>query len=162
MTDTEIFDWLMAGAEEVLAPAHVPEELGPCLESGMCKNSSGYAGFGYKGKMVAAHRWVFKHVHKHNPHVVRHICDNPACISEYHLLGGAKLDNSRDAVKRGRTARGERSNTAKLTEFQVRRIREEYAKGGVSQRELGRRYGVDHTTIGHIVRGNKWKHVEAV
>lgn len=45
------------------------------------------------------------------------------------------------------------------TEQAVRDMRAEYADGDVSQRELGRKHGLDHKTIGAIVRRKTWAHV---
>lgn len=57
-------------------------------------------------------------------------------------------------------AKGERVNTAKLTEELVREIRARYAAGGVSHPSLGREYGVNHSAIGRIVRREVWKHLD--
>ena len=46
---------------------------------------------------------------------------------------------------------------AKLTIEQSHEIRRLYAAGNVSQRELGSRFGVHHSQIGHIVRGTAWR-----
>jgi hypothetical protein len=50
----------------------------------------------------------------------------------------------------------------RLTVEQVAQIRERYAAGGVSQRALGREFGVAHTTIIRIVHGDAWRKVAAV
>jgi hypothetical protein len=57
-----------------------------------------------------------------------------------------------------RRCRGERVNTAKLTAEDVVDIRTWWAEG-VSQRELGRQYGVSKGTIAAIVKGKSWRHV---
>lgn len=49
-----------------------------------------------------------------------------------------------------------------LNEEQALQIRVEYAHSGISQRELGRKYGVSRTTIQNIVKGKKWKHIAGV
>ncbi len=35
-------------------------------------------------------------------HVIRHRCDNPACVNSDHLLTGTQTENMMDAVERGR------------------------------------------------------------
>ena len=55
---------------------------------------------------------------------------------------------------------GERVNTAKLTEDDVREIRRLYATGEYNQYELGEMYGVDPTNIGHVVLRKTWRHVD--
>ena len=47
---------------------------------------------------------------------------------------------------------------AKLTEQQVRQIRNQYATG-IGQRALGRKYDVTHTTIQGIVHRKTWTHI---
>ena len=54
---------------------------------------------------------------------------------------------------------GENNPAAKLTESQIMAIRDEYSTGGVSQQELGEKYGVTQTHIGAIVRRDVWAHV---
>jgi hypothetical protein len=51
---------------------------------------------------------------------------------------------------------GERNGRAKLTAEEVASIREEYAKGGISQQAIADRYGVNQTTISIVVRGVGW------
>lgn len=51
---------------------------------------------------VQASRVVFYLAHGYEPMVVRHSCDNPACINVEHLLGGTYQDNTQDALDRGR------------------------------------------------------------
>lgn len=50
-------------------------------------------------------------------------------------------------------------NTNKLTEVQVMEIREKYSNGGITYRDLADQYDVNFTTIGDIIRREKWKHV---
>lgn len=56
---------------------------------------------------------------------------------------------------------GQRSPTParKLTDEQVIEIRERYAKGDISQMQLGREYGVTGENIYHIVRRKIWKYI---
>jgi DNA-binding XRE family transcriptional regulator len=46
-----------------------------------------------------------------------------------------------------------------LTEPEVAQIRALYRAGGVSHRQLARRFGVSRKTISHIINGLYWKHV---
>jgi hypothetical protein len=56
-------------------------------------------------------------------------------------------------------ARGEYNGTAKLTKEAVVAIREQYAAGGVTQKQLARQFGVHEGSIGRIVRMEGWRHI---
>lgn len=108
-----------------------------------------------------AHRWIFERLNGPVPEsmVVRHTCDVPKCVNPSHLLVGTQLDNIRDMESRGRRRppRPEMARTAKLDRSRVEEIRRLYVEGGVSQAELGRRYGVSDRNVSLIVRGLTWR-----
>jgi len=54
---------------------------------------------------------------------------------------------------------GERNGNATLTPADVLSIREEYAKGGISQQKLGERYGVTQMLISKIITRKLWSHL---
>ncbi len=54
---------------------------------------------------------------------ILHSCDVPLCVNELHLSADSHQRNMAEAVARDRTARGERSPHAVLTEAVVRSIR---------------------------------------
>lgn len=117
-------------------------------------------GYGYlyvAGKRWIAHRWVFLQTHGYLPEVVRHTCDNEACVEPTHLLAGTQADNIRDMHERGRArkARGQAVNTAKLTVRQVRKIRLRLTAGDPIA-ALARDYGVDRKTIRQIRDRKHW------
>jgi hypothetical protein len=93
--------------------------------------------------------------------LVCHRCDNPPCCNPAHLFLGTNADNIADRDAKGRTAVGmvthfgEASPLAKLSDEQVRQIRELYAGGGISQAAIAARYGVAQTHVGRIVRGKR-------
>lgn len=93
--------------------------------------------------------------------VMRHTCDNPACIRLDHLIPGTHADNVRDKIERGRQAAGETHGRAKLNAVQVRFIRQYNQRYGASplysQGALGKMFGLDRSTIGNIVRKEIWK-----
>ncbi|SRR6266446_2645172 len=88
-----------------------------------------------------------------------HGCDNPPCVRPDHLFAGARGENDADKVRKGRQARGATNGEAKLTEAQVREIRDIYAAGGHTYPQLAERYGVSPCAIGFAVRRVKWRHV---
>lgn len=58
-----------------------------------------------------------------------------------------------------RVSRGNAHCHAKITEEIATVIRNEYAGGGISQGEIGKKYGVSGGAIGHLLKRRTWKHV---
>jgi hypothetical protein len=79
---------------------------------------------------------------------VLHQCDVELCVNPDHLFLGTAADNTHDAMAKGRANPPYR---AKLTDREVWEIRR--LRGYVSQRQLGKAYGVVHSNIGWIQRG---------
>ncbi len=90
---------------------------------------------------------------------VLHHCDNPPCVNPTHLFLGTNADNTRDAARKGRMHPGESNGSHKLTKEEVLEIREEYAYGDMTQRELADAYGVSQPQISVIVNRKRWKHL---
>lgn len=94
--------------------------------------------------------------------LVRHRCDNRACVRGDHLVVGTQSDNMRDAVDRGRQrpsgCRGERIGNALLTDAAVARIKARLA-GGEKGRHLAREYGVSEAVISSVKTQRAWRHV---
>lgn len=86
-----------------------------------------------------------------------HHCDNPPCVNPDHLFVGTHQDNTRDMMAKGRSCRGERNGSAKLTAEIVGSIRAEAAAGkrGVQAR-IAERLGLSNQHISEIVRGLVW------
>jgi hypothetical protein len=55
------------------------------------------------------------------------------------------------------TPKGESNGRAVLSADDVREMREAYAQGGATQRELAEQYGIDGSSISDIVRGETWQ-----
>lgn len=89
---------------------------------------------------------------------VLHKCDNPPCFRPSHLAIGTHDDNMKDAARKGRTHAGERHRDHKVTVEQVKEIRA--LSGDVTQRELGRMYGLDKSVISRMVTRQTWRSVE--
>ncbi len=90
---------------------------------------------------------------------VLHRCDNRPCINPDHLFLGTHLDNIADKVAKGRQTKGEDVAGRKLTEGDVRSIRETHSKCEKSQKDIAAEFGVSQMTISEIVRRKKWKHI---
>lgn len=70
-------------------------------------------------------------------------------------------ENIRHAYKKGliNTAKGERHAQSKLTKEQVLEIRKIYSKGGLTQKQVGEKFGIDQTHISDIVNKKSWSHI---
>lgn len=89
---------------------------------------------------------------------VLHKCDVRACINPDHLFLGTNQENTIDRNQKERQARGESNAAAKLTEEDVRRIREEAYYPGILT-ILANRFGVVKSVIDSIRKGKTWKHL---
>lgn len=141
-----------------------------CADTAVCwewvggTHRFGYGASLWQGKSVNIHRLVYEHYVGPIPGkmFVCHRCDNPRCCNPAHLFLGTAADNTRDMMNKGRhrVCRGEDRPNAKLTAEDVRAIRLRWERGGVSQAELGREYGVSQTVISFAVKRWTWRHVE--
>lgn len=97
--------------------------------------------------------------------IILHRCDNPRCVNPAHLKAGTVSDNSRDASLKGRlhgpsvSLLGERGTNAKLRDADIPLIRALLSQR-VGKSEIARRYGVSHSTIKLIEKGETWKHIK--
>lgn len=67
------------------------------------------------------------------------------------------VQNSNDAARDGLYRSGENNPAAKLSYEKVKNIRDEYIKGKISYKKLGRKYHVSKTLIEKIINNNIWK-----
>ena len=90
------------------------------------KKPSGYGNLWADGRYWSAHRYAWTKAHGPIPKGkwVLHTCDNPSCINVAHLYLGTALDNSRDAVDRGRLDR-----SAETRALQAERTRAAWREG---------------------------------
>ena len=125
--------------------------------------NSGYGSFWLNNKQQRAHRvsWTIHNGPIPDGLCVLHYCDNPPCVNPAHLFLGSTIENNIDRDNKGRTARqkGELHGGVKLTEIEVVEIRHRYIVGGITQQELGDKYGVTRPNIGYIVNRKSWSHI---
>lgn len=141
-----------------------------------------------QSQVKPAHRLMYEITYGPIPdgmHVCHH-CDNRACVRPDHLFLGTHADNMADMRAKGRSAkgsrngsythpesrrwgkavpeesrlRGERNPSSKISENEVREIRALYANGGISQREIAKRYGLSQAGVSVIVAGKRWAHLD--
>jgi hypothetical protein len=125
-------------------------------------NKDGYIMIRYDGITTGLHRviWQMTRGRKipQKSMVVRHTCDNPACINPLHLKIGTMADNNRDRDNRDRTAKGGKIKQALLTDDQVRYIKR---SNDTPTKELAEKFNVHKDTIRDIRNGRNWKHIAA-
>lgn len=134
------------------------------------KNDKGYGQYYADGRLMYAHRfsWTLFNGQIPNGLNVLHKCDVPNCVNPKHLFLGTQKDNTKDMFDKGRQniVTGENNGQSKLTDSQIREIREIYrpGKSGVgseySQRGLAKKYGVSVSRICEIVNRKNWKNVQ--
>ncbi len=149
-----------------------------CHEWTAALDYSGYGQFAVgSGTWDRAHRVVWKAAGRDilPSHGVLHKCDNRKCVRLSHLYSGTKKDNAQDRERRGRgnhatgarhgcathpgLRQGARNGRAKLDETSVVKLLQEF-KQGKKKAGLARKYKLTKTTVGYIVSGKLWPHVE--
>lgn len=129
------------------------------------ENVSGYGQFFAEHKLWTSHRVAYYLHYGIDPGAkeVCHHCDNPPCNNPYHLFLGTHQENMQDSLDKGRmipvkARRGMESKIAKLTDSDIRVIRQLRAKGETFA-ALSKRFGVCQMNIWNIIAGTTWKHV---
>lgn len=121
----------------------------------------GVLGLSHPRRLAKAHRFSWELANGEVPSglCVLHNCpggDNSRCVNPAHLFLGTKDDNNKDKVKKGGQSRREAHGMAILTEKDVLGIKEEYASGLYTQKEVAAKYGTCRQNVGLIVGGKRW------
>ena len=152
MNRIQLLRWIKSNRTEFVEPPY--EGMDDCWLYTGHKNDQGYGTIGHEGKVRKLHRLSLAEKLKRELEPweeTRHICDNPPCFNPRHLLVGTAEDNAQDRMDHGNHLSGDNHGSAKLTDFQVRRIRQMYASGNYTQRQLGMQFGVSNVQICRIV-----------
>ncbi len=150
---------MMTAEERFWDKVHCEPNTGCWLWAG-AEKGGGYGSFHYLDKSWYAHRASYEmHIGPipDDGRCILHKCDVKLCVNPEHLYVGTRSDNVRDALDRGLHPVGERHGLSKLTERDVREIRD--LRGRFSQRSLSAQYGISQTHIRRIFDGERWAHV---
>ena len=144
--------------------SHVVEKSTGCMEWTASLMSAGYGQVRRDilartlgvGPVFLAHRYAWYLAYGYLPQkFLLHSCDNKRCVNVAHLREGTVGENSRDAVERGQTCRGETRPLSKLNDQLVQSIRCD-TRSNVALANL---YGVDSSLISRVRSREIWKHV---
>lgn len=120
----------------------------------------GYCATSFKGKLIKMHRYMYEKYKGKIPEglLLRHKCDVRNCINPDHLIPGTDKDNNRDMWERGRAVvqKGEEKPNARLTEAQVREIREAVVD---LTKYYTNKFNLSYKTVFDVVFKRTWKHV---
>jgi len=137
-----------------------------CWEWLGCKSTGGYGKIGLTRALgsTTAHRVaIYLNTGEWPPadKMVCHTCNNRACVNPAHLYIGTHKDNmlDRDTAGRCNPPKGIEHYRSKLNNKKAKAIREIYAIGGITQRQLARLYGVNCKSIHQVLHNITWKHV---
>lgn len=122
------------------------------------KGKYGHALCNIGGKAMGVYRYIYEQCFGEVPEgmVVRHKCDNGACINPEHLELGTDQDNKNDMVKRGRSNKGDKHHNTTITEEIAYFIKNDIEH---TAQELSDKFGVNIRQIMRIRSGERWSHV---
>ncbi len=120
------------------------------------RQPNGYGRVSVDGRYERAHVYACRSAHGPRPigkTDAAHSCGTAMCINPRHLSWATRAENEADKVRHGRS---NRSRSQRLTQAQVDLIRQWYAAGGSTQRELADHFGVSLMTVNDIVNHRTW------
>jgi HNH endonuclease len=128
------------------------------------KSPEGYGiiGIAKRTYIVSRISWLIHTGEDPGDMLVLHSCDIPPCVRFEHLFLGTDSVNKMDSTRKGRNKFprniGEENPHARLTEAQVREIRQIY-NPSVRLSVLAKKYGVTKSAIHEVTKGRVWKHI---
>lgn len=130
-----------------------------CWEWSLYKNIGGYGTITVNKKPMYAHRFSYSLFNNTDISklVIRHKCDNPACINPEHLIAGTQKENVHDISLRGRRNdnTGERNYRAKFSDFEVEAMRVFYEYFGLRNKDCANAFGMSITNANQILNYKK-------
>lgn len=90
---------------------------------------------------------------------VLHTCDNPPCCNPFHLFLGTKGENNTDRANKGRSnnVRGEKHWNARIPDTVIVQMRELYATGNYTHKQLGEIFHTSTAYVSKVLNGKRRK-----
>jgi hypothetical protein len=129
-------------------------------------NSGGYGTFRFHGKtrLAPVVAWELTYGPVPAERYICHRCDTPRCVNPAHLWLGTLADNNADMVAKGRSPvigkKGSANINARLSDAEIHDIKSRPHSGWGHSARLAAEFGVSPATIGHILTGRSWTHVQ--
>ena len=161
MDHDEFDDILVTEKDEARFWRHVEKTDGCWIYHGSYGGSCGkYGRHWAQGKRHGAHRYAYILAYGEIPgdREVCHTCDNPKCVRPDHLWLGTHRENMRDMVRKGRKPRVPNVGATKLSDDQVRDIRNRYNRTGYhtsNLRVLANEFGISYAHAKRLIAGGR-------
>lgn len=134
-----------------------------CWEWTLSRRAGRYGQANYGNKNWLAHRlaWTLSSGPIPEGLLVCHTCDNVLCCNPAHLWIGTDSENMQDKIRKSRQYRGFDHHLAKLTDDQVREIRETYIPRHpeFGQCALARKFGVSQPSILCVLQRKSYAYI---
>ena len=119
------------------------------------QDNRGYGVFSLGDEMVKAHRVAFALFYrKRLEDCVLHKCENKLCVNPHHLYEGDHSDNARDLYRENKGPK------RKLSNNDVREIRDLYKTGYYSQVMLSEKFRCNQSSISRILDGQRYSYID--
>jgi hypothetical protein len=143
---------------------HTDHQGSDCLPWPFAKNIDGYGLVYLDGTQMIASRMmcILAHGAPSEPAFqAAHSCGNGhlGCVNPLHLRWATPSENQAERIDHGTDSRGSGNGRAKLTEADVIEIREVFATGEFSKKEIAAECGVTPSLIGSIIKRKAWTHI---
>lgn len=130
-----------------------------CLIWPFSLGSGGYPSLSIEGRKAVVSRFVCEKINGVAPtqkHEAAHSCGNGhlGCVNPNHLRWATHSENMIDMIEHGRSMRGGKHHFAKLTEEDVRKIRQ--LSHSLSLRKLAKMFGITSATVCAIKARRSW------
>lgn len=128
-------------------------------------NQNGYTHFSLNGKLISGHKFSYLYYHGYfadysKGECILHKCDNPPCVSPYHLFLGTNKDNVIDKCEKERQAKGTQIYSAELTDSDIIDILEGIKLGRFKDlQDISNKYNITKNIPEKILKGHIWNHI---